>query len=253
MTRPTTVRVVRRGPASWAQIEAPRGNACGPAELDALADWLASAPAENGVRALVLTGTADAFCSGADVAAAASMLGDEQAVLAFVRRGRELAAALAAAAVPTVAAVNGVAFAGGLELVLACDFAIASSTATFGDRHVRYGIVPGWGASARLPRAIGTRAATLLLTTGRDISAGELERLGGLTAVVEPERLEAAVDELVEELARVPASAQRRALALARASMARPLDEALDAEWEALREQLADPELHAGVRRFLGA
>jgi enoyl-CoA hydratase/carnithine racemase len=248
------VEVTRRGAASWARLAAPeRANACGPGEIERLHEWLAAAPAEEGVRALVLTGTGRAFCAGADVAAGAEVAGDPEALLAYVRLGRDLVDALAAAPLPTIAAVNGVALAGGLELVLACDLAVASRAARLGDAHARYGIVPGWGSSARLPRLVGARAATRLLLTGVDVSADEALRLGLVNEVVEPDALEAAVDALVEQIAAVGPSTSARLLALARGSLELSRADALEAEWAALRDHVADPELRAGVARFLDA
>ena len=249
-TSPPAVVVTRRGTASWARIACPeRANACGSGTLAELERWVAEAPAEPDVSALVLTGTGTVFCAGADMTEGARYLDDRDALAAYIRRGRELVDAFASAPVPTIAAVNGGAFAGGFELVLAADFVVATRSATLGDRHVSHGVVPGWGSTARLPRIAGPRAAARLLLTGETLSAAEMQRIGVVTSVVEDGELEAAVDDLVSRIVSGPAA--RRVLALGRSSLDRTLDDALAAEWEALVGHLSEPEFERGVKRFL--
>lgn len=243
------VVVTRRGAASWARIARPeRGNACGSAVIEGLERWLGEAAADPDVGVLVLTGTGAVFCAGADLKEGAQLLGDEAALLAYIRRGRDFVDAFASAPVPTIAAVNGDAFAGGLELVLAADFAVAARSARLGDCHVGHGVVPGWGSTARLPRLVGHRAAALLLLTGETRSAEEMHRLGALTAVVGDDLLEQAVDELAGRVTSGPAA--QRILELSRRSLERSFDEALAAEWDQLVAHLADPSFATGVRRF---
>lgn len=244
------VAVSRRGDALWARIERPgQGNACNSAVMEGLETWLAAAVAEEGLKALVLTGSGGVFCAGADMKEGAALLGDEAAAEAYVRRGRDLVETLASAPLPTIAAVNGVALAGGFELVLAADFAVAARSARLGDGHVAHGVVPGWGSTARLPRLVGAREATLLLLTGETRSADEMLELGVLTAVADDDRLEAAVEDLVDRLATGPAA--QRVLELTRNSTRASLDAALAAEWDALTAHLRDPALREGVTRFV--
>ena len=245
----SAVVVTRRGSASWARIDRPAAaNACGSAVMDGLEEWLATAPTQPDVRVLVLTGTGSAFCAGADVREGAALVDDPDALVAYVGRGRALVEALAAAPLPTIAAVNGAAFAGGLELVLACDLAVAAQGARLGDRHVRHGIVPGWGSSARLPRRIGRAAATRLLLTGEDVDAGEALRLGLVSEVVAADALVGAVDALADRLAGLPAPALARVLRLTRADVARPLGDALAEERSVVEEHLRDPAVRAALR-----
>jgi enoyl-CoA hydratase len=250
-TSSPAVVVTRRGAASWARLARPeRGNACGSEIMDGLEGWLAGAAADPSLKALVVTGTGSVFCAGADMKEGAALLGDVEALEAYIGRGRALVEALAAAPVPTVAAVNGAALAGGFELVLAADLVVAARGARLGDCHVAHGVVPGWGSTARLPRIVGPRAAAQLLLTGETLSADEMHAIGAVTSVVDDALLEEAVDSLVERLASGPAA--RRVLELSRLGLARSLDEALVAEWDALRAHLADPSFGDGVARFLG-
>ena len=176
MSTPAPAVVVEhRGAASWARIARPdRGNACGSDVMEGLEHWLDDATADPATRALVLTGTGSSFCAGMDMKEGAALLGDAGAMEAYIRRGRDLVRRFAAAPLPTIAAVNGSAFAGGFELVLAADFAVAARSASLGDRHVIHGVVPGWGSTARLPRIVGHRAATRLLLTGETLTADEM-------------------------------------------------------------------------------
>lgn len=250
MTAEAGVTVERRGPASWATIDRPRrGNALDVAAIERLTAWAREAGDDPDVRALVLTGRGAAFCAGADMAAGASLLEDPPALLAYVDRGRGLVQALREAPVPVVAAVNGVAFAGGFELVLAADVVVAARGARLGDRHLRHGVVPGWGATVLLPERVGRRAARLLLS-GVDLPADELRELGVVDIVVDDERLAARVDELVDELTAADPVAQRRVLPLVRGEWD---DAAHDRERSALAAHLATEEFRAAVRRFVGA
>ncbi|MBF6619898.1 MAG: enoyl-CoA hydratase/isomerase family protein [Patulibacter sp.] len=243
------VAIERRGAASWATIARPRrGNALDGPAIERLIAWARDTGGDPDVRALVLTGRGPAFCAGADMAAGAPLLDDPDALLAYVDRGRDLVRALREAPVPVVAAVNGVAFAGGFELVLAADVVVAARSARLGDRHVRHGVVPGWGATVLLPERVGRRAARLLLS-GVDLAADELRTLGVVDLVVDDGDLAARTDELVVELGAADAAAQRRVLPLARG----PWNAAAhERERAALGAHLATDEFRAAVRRFVG-
>jgi enoyl-CoA hydratase len=232
-----------RGPALWARINRPRaGNACSSDVLAGLEAWLERS-AEDDVQVAVLTGIGGVFCAGADVREAAGLLDDRDALLAYLRRGFDLVGAIMQAPVPVVAAVNGVAFAGGLELVQACDVAIAARSARLGDRHVRHGQIPGWGSSAMLPRIVGPKRAARLLLTGEDLTAEQAERWGLVTEVVEDSDLQARV----QALAGAVADAPERLLGLARSG---DLRAGREREWAALVEHTADPATHAATRGF---
>lgn len=250
MATETGIAVERRGRASWATIDRPRrGNALDAAAVERLTTWARETGADPGVRALVLTGSGRAFCAGADMAAGAPLLDDPPALLAYVDRGRGLVQALREAPVPVIAAINGVAFAGGFELALAADVVVAARSARLGDRHVRHGVVPGWGATVLLPERVGRRAARLLLS-GVDLAAEELHALGVVDVVVNDDQLVARTDELVDELTAADPAAQRRVLGLVRGAWD---DAAHDRERTALAAHLATDGFRAGVRRFVGA
>lgn len=243
------IAIARRGPASWATIERPhRGNALDGQAVERLTAWVREAGDDPDVRVLVLTGSGGAFCAGADMAAGLPLLDDPPALLAYIDCGRGLVQALREAPVPVIAAVNGVAFAGGFELVLAADVVVAARSARMGDRHVRHGVVPGWGATVLLPERVGRRAARLLLS-GVDLTADELRELGVVDVVVDDDRLVARAEELVAELTAADPAAQRRVIGLVRGEWD---DAAHERERTALAAHLATDEFRAGVRRFVG-
>jgi enoyl-CoA hydratase len=108
---------------------------------------------------------------------------------AFSLRGQNTFRGFSTVEVPVIAAINGFALGGGLELALACDFRIASSTAKFGQPEVNLGLIPGYAGTQRLPRLIGMGDALFMLTTGEMITAADALRIGLVQKVTEPEQL----------------------------------------------------------------
>jgi enoyl-CoA hydratase len=136
----------------------------------------------SSVRGLILTGAGDkAFVAGGDIREMAS-LSPEQAA-AYGRIGHDVAQQLEALPVPAIACVNGYAFGGGTELALACDYIYATEAARFGLPEVKLGLIPGFGGTVRLPRAVGPARAKQLIYTGRVVEAAEAERIGLVSGV----------------------------------------------------------------------
>jgi enoyl-CoA hydratase/carnithine racemase len=153
--------------------------------------------------AVVLTGTGRAFCAGADLKEAkslASSCGSAASTEAFIAEINALAGRIERFRLPVIAAVNGLAIAGGLELVLACDLVIAAQSARMGDGHAKYGLLPGAGGSVRLPRKVGANRAKYLMFTAEYLPAEVLESWGLVNAVVPDSELEAAASSLAGKL-----------------------------------------------------
>jgi len=150
------------------------------------------------VRVVLITGAGKAFCSGADLGGIAALVDKPRDY--FLRLWNKVFSAIEHLDRPVIAVINGTALAGGLELVMVCDLAIASEDAQFSDQHANYGLVPGGGGSQRLPRLIGIRKAKELLYTGDWFSAAEAERFGLINKVVPANKLKDATDELVSKL-----------------------------------------------------
>jgi enoyl-CoA hydratase len=176
-------------------------NALNGALRRALAEAFAAAQSDPDTRALILTGAGRAFCAGLDLKELGSGdgpvggRGDSGADLQAPQRAqrsegeRSPIAAMAAFEGPIIGAINGAAVTGGFEVALACDVLIASEHARFADTHARVGILPGWGLSQRLARAIGIYRAKELSLTGNYLDAAQAERWGLVNRVVPAESL----------------------------------------------------------------
>lgn len=144
------------------------------------------------VRSLIVTGAGDkAFCAGADIN---ELRGRS---LIETKRGAELGqhtfARIERLPFPSIAAINGFAFGGGLELALACTFRLAGRNAKLGLPEIKLGLIPGYGGTQRLPRVIGEARALEMIMLGRTVGAEEAERIGLVTRIVDGEVLEAAL------------------------------------------------------------
>jgi enoyl-CoA hydratase len=151
------------------------------------------------VRVVIFTGAGDkAFSAGADLKERKSL--SEADVRRNVKKIRDVFQAVADLPQPTIAAINGFAFGGGFELLLACDFRISVEQANLGLTEVSWGIIPGAGGTQRLTRLIGEMKAKELILTARKISAYEAYHCGILTKVVSKNSLMATCEKLAEEI-----------------------------------------------------
>jgi enoyl-CoA hydratase/carnithine racemase len=181
--------------------------------VDALGEALAAAEDED-ARVLVLTGAGEeAFVAGADLSYMRDLSTPE--AQAYAELGHDLATAVETFPAPTVAAVNGYAFGGGLELALACDLRVASERAILGQTEVDLGIMPGWGGTQRLPRLVGDELARRMVFFGERVDASDAAEYGLVGEVVAHDRLADHVAELAADLAARP----RHALRAAKAAM----------------------------------
>jgi enoyl-CoA hydratase len=164
-------------------------NALNHALISELGDAFRMAREDNSVKALILMGAGGkAFVAGADIGELASVNAIQGEQLS--RRGQEIFRALETLRKPSIAAINGYALGGGLELAMCCTIRIASFNAKMGQPEVKLGIVPGYGATQRLPRLVGRGRALELLLSGEPIDAAEAYRIGLVNAL-------AAQDELI--------------------------------------------------------
>ncbi|WGU96001.1 enoyl-CoA hydratase [Paenibacillus dendritiformis] len=156
--------------------------------LEQLRDAVAACKFDRSVRCIVVTGAGEkAFCAGADLKERAGM--DMNQVRRTVSLIRESINDVEALPQPVIAAVNGAAVGGGMELALACDIRIASETGTFALTETSLGIIPGAGGTQRLPRLIGKGRAKELIFTARKINAKEAWDMGLVEVVTPPESL----------------------------------------------------------------
>ena len=163
--------------------------------MNELVELTAQLDADDGIGAIVITGSPRAFAAGADIKEMASLtFMDAYLTNWFAGWDR-----LSAVRKPIIAAVSGHALGGGCELAMICDFILASDTATFGQPEIKLGVIPGIGGSQRLTRAIGKAKAMELILTGRTISAVEAEKAGLVARIV-------AADELLEDALKTAAT-----------------------------------------------
>jgi enoyl-CoA hydratase len=190
------VRIERQGGGLWLWLNRPRAlNALTTQVADGLHRGLDLAAADEQIRAVVIAGAGRAFCAGADLK---QVLGSEADLLPRLGAVFDRVESFAK---PVIAAVHGVALAGGLELVLCCDLVVAARSAAFGDAHANYAMFPAGGATVRLPRRIGAARAKHLMFTGVTVPAGELAGTDLITRLVEDEQLVSEVEALVAAIA----------------------------------------------------
>ncbi|MFN0092538.1 MAG: enoyl-CoA hydratase/isomerase family protein [Acidimicrobiales bacterium] len=214
----TTVLAERRGPVELLTLNRPdRLNAINPELATALSWRLARVRADREVRAVVLTGAGRAFCAGADIAAMQAMAGPDEfdRWLGLVNTAMN---ELEELDVPVIAAINGLAFGGGLEAALACDLRVMAETASLGVPEIRIGVLPGAGGTQRLPRLVPEAVAKHMIFTGEPISAGEAHRLGLVNQVTAPGDVLDAAFALADQLAALAPLALAEAKRLVRAA-----------------------------------
>lgn len=176
-------------------------NALNSETLVELEEALRGIEADSSVRVLVITGTGQkAFVAGADIAEMAEL--DVRGAKRFAAVGHRAFKALDNLRVPVIAAINGYALGGGLELALCCDIRLAAESAKLGQPEVTLGITPGFGGTQRLPRVVGTSYALQLVLTGKPIPASEALRIRLVNAVYP----DAELMEKAMEMARVIAN-----------------------------------------------
>jgi len=225
-------------------------NALDPATLRALAGALDRVADDRAMRAVVITGAGEkAFCAGADIAAMAAMAPTEGHC--YSRLGHDVLGRIDDLDLPVVAAVNGVALGGGLELVLACDFAIAAERARLGLPEITLGLIPGFGGTQRLVRRIGLARARELIYLGTMVPAADGLRLGIVDRVVPNERLADEAAAFAAELAKRPPVALRQAKRATRAAVESALQAGLRLEIEAFAATFASEDRVEGLRAFL--
>jgi 2-(1,2-epoxy-1,2-dihydrophenyl)acetyl-CoA isomerase len=214
-------------------------------------DRIASDP---DARVLVITGAGRAFSAGGDIQHMLDLQSrgaSYEEFLPLLDTGRKAVRRLTALPIPTIAALNGPAAGGGLNLALACDLRIASERATLGETFVRLGLHIDWGGAYFLPRLVGLAKALELCWLGEMIDAEEARRIGLVNRVVPHERFAEEVRTLASRLASAPQTSVRLTKRTLRASLERSLAGCLEAEIEAQEICWGTPDVAEGTRAFL--
>ena len=228
-----------------------RLNTISPQVFDELERALVDLEKDNGVRCLVVTGAGDrSFSAGADLTTF-SDISKAFKVWQYSRRGEEVMNRLANFPKPTLAAINGHCFGGGLELALACDFRIAAKRAKLGLTEVNLGLVPGAGGTQRLVRMLGQAKAKELVLLGARVSSDEAAAMGLVTKTVENEAFSSEVTALAQRLAKQAPIAIRLAKALLNRGGDTPIDAALEMEAMAFGLVASTEDIFEGIQAFM--
>jgi enoyl-CoA hydratase/carnithine racemase len=246
------VRLERRGGVALLTLDDPPVNAMSNALLERLGDLVEEIAADREIGAVVLTGTGEkAFAAGAKLPELAATMADCGAMVLHTSLSRRALDGLGRLPQPVIAAVQAAAIGGGFELALACDVSIVDETAKVGLPEVGLGLIPGAGGTQRLPRLVGAPRATMLILSGRLLSAAEAERVGAITATAPAGEAPKTAMELAESLARKPVAAVEAALRSIRAAAGTDLASGLDREREEFLDVLATADAAEGVAAFI--
>jgi enoyl-CoA hydratase len=215
-------------------------------DLDRILDETAH---DQEIRVLVLTGQGRAFISGADITTFLEL--DPLSGKRFARQAQEVVFKLERLDIPVIAAVNGFALGGGLEIAMACDFIYAAATAHFGQPEINLGIIPCVGGTQRLARLVGKGLARELCLTGRLIDAAEAKAIGLAVRVFPPESLMEETLKTAGSLAEKSRVALRAVKEVINRGFEVDLASGCAMEIDAFALCLASPDAKEGVRAFL--
>ena len=248
----TAVRMEIEGPIATLTLDRPAVlNALDAQVLGELQAAIARLAGDRSVRGVIVTGAGPkAFVAGADIQELAGL--DGAGGYRAARRGQEVFRALERLPVPTVAAVNGYALGGGLELALACTLRIVAEGARLGLPEVGLGLIPGYGGTQRLARLIGTGRALELILTGEPVTAEEAHRVGIVNRVVPAADLLSAARTLLLTIASRGPLAVAAALDVVRSGVDSSFEAGLELEAQAFGRLCASEDMHEGTSAFLG-
>ena len=232
----------------WITLERPKAlNALNDALMEALGRALLAFDADDTIGCIVITGNDKAFAAGADIGAMRTRSFAEQYASDFLTRWETLRSVRK----PVIAAVSGYCLGGGCELAMLCDLIVAAEGARFGQPEVKLGIVPGFGGSQRLPRAVGKAKAMDLVLTGRLMDAAEAERSGLVARVVPAERLHAEVQEMADAIGSLGRLAVMAAKECVNRAYEMPLAEGVAYERRLFHALFATDDQKEGMQAFL--
>jgi enoyl-CoA hydratase len=246
----SVLRVERVGAVARLILDRPdQLNAIGTPTVQALHRALDDAAADDGIRALVIAGAGRAFSAGADIGELESF-GSAREFRAFIDRLDGCFGRLQDFGKPSVAAVHGVAFGGGLELALACDLRVAAHDARLGVPEIKLGLLPGAGATQRLPRLLPVAIAKQLILTGEPLSGERAHQLGLVNEVTDSGDVLGRAEALAETLAAGAPAALAAGKHLVADGLAMSLDAAIHLERETVAGLFATQDREIGLRAF---
>lgn len=206
--------------------------------------------AEDKIKVLVIRANGKAFCAGADLEEVKPIMDKPPLAKEFIDQVNRLFFALEEAPFPVIAAVHGVALAGGLEMVMACDLAIVTESCRLGDQHANFGLIPGGGGTQKLPRLVGMRRAKYLVLTGAWLSAQQALEMGLVNMVVPDNELDKAVQELASNLASKSPLVNRTVKKLMRQGIDLDIKAAMELEILSIVQHFSSEDVHRGIEAF---
>ena len=212
-----------------------------------LADEVSRHAADPAIRCLIITGSDTVFAAGADI----SQMAEADPVEIMARNLQKYWRTIMDCPKPVIAAIEGFALGGGLELALCADIIVAGDGARLGLPEVKIGILPGGGGTQKLARLIGSKRAMLLLLTGKMFGAAEALSMGVISEVAPAGQALARAIEIAGEIAAMPPIGVMQIKEIVNAGLNAPLDTALMLERKALLLQFATRDQKEGMRAFL--
>ncbi len=247
MTEYETILVEQRGRVGWITLNRPEALNALNAQVSRDVTAAAQAfDADDGVGAIVVTGSEKSFAAGADIKEMEGMTAADMLEVDHFGAWDDFAAV----GTPVIAAVSGFALGGGCELAMMCDIILAADTARFGQPEVNLGVIPGMGGTQRLIRAVGYYKAAELVLSGRIIDAAEAERIGLVSRVVPTTELLAEAEKLAETIASKSLPSIYAAKAALDAAMEIPLAEGLAHEKRAFAALFDTEDQKEGMAAF---
>jgi len=240
----------RKGSIEIIQLNRPeKFNALSREMIVTLSDTFTNIESDADLRAVILTAAGEqAFCAGTDISELVQLKQGEAEGVS--KRGQSLCNQIESFPVPVIAAINGIAAGGGCELALACHISIASSNARFSLPETKLGIVPGYGGTQRLARAIGSGRAAEMMLTGKTIGAEEALQMG-LVNRLATDDLQSEAQSLAGEIAQLAPLAIRACLKAMTLGAELPLAEGLALESELFASLFTTADMSEGTRAFL--
>jgi enoyl-CoA hydratase/carnithine racemase len=250
LVRDGRVQISKAGGVALLRLNRPeKRNAFDAEQIAAFESALSWFLDEEDVTVGVLTGSPAAFCAGGDITTFDAI--DVEAGYPYTRRGYDILRTVEVGEKPLIAAVEGYCLAGGLECALACDFIIAGQEATFGFGELDLGLIPAWGGTVRLTRAVSPRVARQMILTSERIGADRASALGLVNEVVDGGGACARAVELADAIAAQPRLAVRIAKTVGRlVADGADVESALAAERIGGALLFGTEDVHAAVRRW---
>lgn len=244
--------VEKRGPIAWlTHNRAEAMNAVSQEMINLYREYLPEIEQDPQIRVLVITGNGPAFCAGADLKQVLDSMQAEAGEADFIDTFvRDVFNPLREFNKPVIAALNGITMAGGLEIALCADLILASESAKIGDGHANFGVFPGGGGAAILPRLLPQNVANYLLFTGKTLSAKVMKEHGLVNEVYPDDQLQEETQKIAELIAAKSPIALQRMKAVARKSLDKTAEAAIDQEMVHFRIHQRSYDMQEGLAAF---